>query len=51
MPLQPGNIIKHKIWHPLGLFSTRLAKHKGVTPVSINDIERAEREELLLKQR
>ena len=50
MPLQPGNIIKYKARHPLGLFSNRLAKHPSVTPVSINDIERAEGKELLLKK-
>ena len=50
MPLQPGNIIKHKIWHSLGLSSNRLAKHLGITPVSINDVERAGGKELLLKK-
>ena len=50
MPLQPGKIIKYKVRNPLGLFSKRLAKHPGVTPVSINDIERAGGKELLLKK-
>ena len=51
MPLQPGNIIKYKVRNSLGSFIKRLAKHPGVTPVNINDIGRAEGEELLLKQR
>ena len=46
MALQPENIIRCKGRHPLGLFSTRLAEHQGVTPVCINDIERTEGEEL-----
>ena len=50
MPLQPENIMRYKVRHPLGLFSNRLAKHPGITPVSINDIERAGGKELLLKQ-
>ena len=51
MPLHPCNIIKYEVCHPLSLSKNRLAEHPGVTPVSINDIERAEGEELLLKQR
>ena len=51
MPLQPGNIIKYEACHPLSLSKNRLAKHLGITPVSINDVERAECERLLLKQR
>ena len=51
MPLQPENIIGYRVRHPLGFFSNRLAKHPGITPVSINDIERAGGDKLLLKQR
>ena len=51
MALQPENIIRCKGRHPLGLFSTRLAEHQGVTPVCINDIERTEGEELPKKNR
>ena len=46
MSLQPCNIIKYEVCHPLGLSKNHLAEHPGVTPVSINDIERTEGEEL-----
>ena len=50
MPLQPENIMRYKVRHPFGLFSNHLAKHLGVTLVSINDIEGDGGKELLLKK-